>query len=138
MKTEIAEPDRDGSALRYRGVDIEELVGRVPFEGVWRLLVGGGELPEVEAPTAPRGGDNLGAPGCLFNGMIVPVLPYTIRGAIWYQGEANASNGTLYRKLFPAMIVSWLHGSNVMSFRCATRCIAGRCDCAAITSTPKT
>jgi len=37
--TQIAEPDRDGGALRYRGVDIEELVGTVPFEHVWGLLV---------------------------------------------------------------------------------------------------
>ena len=39
FETEIAEPDRDGGALRYRGVDIEELVGAVPFEKVWGLLV---------------------------------------------------------------------------------------------------
>jgi len=39
--TEIAEPDRAGGALRYRGVDIEELVGTVPFEQVWGLLVDG-------------------------------------------------------------------------------------------------
>src|SRR5215216_6724778 len=39
--TEIAEPDKEGSALRYRGVDIEELVGAVPFEQVWGLLVDG-------------------------------------------------------------------------------------------------
>jgi citrate synthase len=39
FETEIAEPDRDGGALRYRGVDIEELVGVVPFEKVWGLLV---------------------------------------------------------------------------------------------------
>jgi len=37
--TEIAEPDRAGGSLRYRGVDIEELVGKVPFEQVWGLLV---------------------------------------------------------------------------------------------------
>jgi citrate synthase len=37
--TQIAEPDRDGGALRYRGVDIEELVGSVPYEQVWGLLV---------------------------------------------------------------------------------------------------
>src|SRR5579863_1686307 len=37
--TRIAEPDRDGGALRYRGVDIEDLVGAVPFERVWGLLV---------------------------------------------------------------------------------------------------
>src|SRR5919206_2719313 len=39
--TEIAEPDKAGGALRYRGVDIEELVGVVPFEQVWGLLVDG-------------------------------------------------------------------------------------------------
>jgi len=39
FETEIAEPDRDGGALRYRGVDIEDLVGRVSFGNVWGLLV---------------------------------------------------------------------------------------------------
>src|ERR1043165_5231464 len=45
FKTEIAEPDKEGSALRYRGVDIEELVGRVPFEKVWGLLIDGSYEP---------------------------------------------------------------------------------------------
>jgi citrate synthase len=39
VETEIAEPDREGGALRYRGIDIEELVGQVPYENVWGLLV---------------------------------------------------------------------------------------------------
>src|SRR2546421_10052365 len=39
FETEIAEPDKDGGSLRYRGVDIEDLVGRYPFENVWGLLV---------------------------------------------------------------------------------------------------
>ena len=39
FETEIAEPDKEGSALRYRGVDIEDLVGRVSFGNVWGLLV---------------------------------------------------------------------------------------------------
>ena len=39
VETEIAEPDREGGALRYRGIDIEELVGHVPYERVWGLLV---------------------------------------------------------------------------------------------------
>jgi citrate synthase len=41
FRTEIAEPDRDGGALRYRGVDIEDLAGRVTFGDVWALLVDG-------------------------------------------------------------------------------------------------
>src|SRR5919112_2794803 len=39
FETEIAEPDREGGQLRYRGIDIEELVGRYPYERVWGLLV---------------------------------------------------------------------------------------------------
>jgi citrate synthase len=41
FETEIAEPDRDGGALRYRGVNIEDLVGKVTFGDVWALLVDG-------------------------------------------------------------------------------------------------
>jgi citrate synthase len=39
FESEIAEPDKEGSALRYRGVDIEDLVGRVSYGNVWGLLV---------------------------------------------------------------------------------------------------
>ena len=52
FETEIAEPDRDGGALRYRGVDIEELVGVVPFERVWGLLVDEALQPGLP-PAAP-------------------------------------------------------------------------------------
>jgi citrate synthase len=45
IDTRIAEPDREGGALRYRGIDIEELVGAVPFERVWGLLVDGAFEP---------------------------------------------------------------------------------------------
>jgi citrate synthase len=59
--TEIAEPDRDGGALRYRGVDIEQIVGNVPFEQVWGLLVDGtpepGLPPAQPHPLAVRSGD---------------------------------------------------------------------------------
>src|SRR3954454_22121192 len=48
--TEIAEPDKAGGALRYRGVDIEELVGVVPFEQVWGLLVDGHLKPGLGPP----------------------------------------------------------------------------------------
>jgi citrate synthase len=51
--TEIAEPDRAGGALRYRGIDIEDLVGNVPFERVWGLLVDGEFEPGL-APAAPH------------------------------------------------------------------------------------
>jgi len=52
FETEIAEPDKEGSALRYRGVDIEEIVGRVPFENIWGLLIDGSYTPGL-APAEP-------------------------------------------------------------------------------------
>jgi citrate synthase len=51
--TEIAEPDREGGALRYRGIDIEDLVGAVPFEQVWGLLVDGKLKPGLP-PAEPH------------------------------------------------------------------------------------
>jgi len=43
----------------------------------------------------------------LFNAMINPLIPYTIKGALWYQGESNASRPEEYEKLFPAMVADW-------------------------------
>jgi citrate synthase len=61
FETEIAEPDREGSALRYRGVDIEDLVGRVSFGNVWGLLVDGrfnpGLPPAEPFPIPVHSGD---------------------------------------------------------------------------------
>lgn len=50
---------------------------------------------------------NSKSPTKLFNGMIAPLIPYTLRGVIWYQGESNSSRAYQYRKLFPALINSW-------------------------------
>jgi citrate synthase len=61
FETEIAEPDKEGSALRYRGVDIEDLVGKVSFGNVWALLVDGkfgpGLPPAEPFPIPVHSGD---------------------------------------------------------------------------------
>ncbi len=46
-------------------------------------------------------------PSVLFDAMIAPLLPYTFKGVIWYQGESNADNYIEYRSLFPALIKNW-------------------------------
>jgi sialate O-acetylesterase len=46
-------------------------------------------------------------PAELYNGMIAPLIPFAIRGAIWYQGEANAGRAEQYRTLFVEMISNW-------------------------------
>ena len=49
------------------------------------------------------------APAALFNGMVAPVTPYTIKGVIWYQGESNSklAFAPMYARLFPALIADW-------------------------------
>ena len=48
-----------------------------------------------------------GLPTSLFNAMIAPLIPYAIKGVIWYQGEYNTDHAYQYRSLFPAMIQDW-------------------------------
>jgi sialate O-acetylesterase len=47
------------------------------------------------------------APTVLYNGMIHPIVPYSIKGAIWYQGESNVGRAIQYGRLFPGMIEDW-------------------------------
>ncbi len=56
-------------------------------------------------PPSPDGGPN--APTTLYNGMIAPLVPFAVKGAIWYQGESNSGHAAEYRTLFPAMISDW-------------------------------
>lgn len=66
-------------------------------------------------PPPPRPGTPIGAPDSprrpsgIYNGMVAPVLPYSIRGFLWYQGESNATaeEAFLYRRLFRLMIEDW-------------------------------
>jgi sialate O-acetylesterase len=61
--------------------------------------------PKPRGPTDPAQDPHRGA--VLYNGMINPLLPYAVKGAIWYQGESNAGAAYQYRTLFPTMIESW-------------------------------
>jgi len=46
-------------------------------------------------------------PSVLYNGIMAPLIPYGMRGVLWYQGESNAYRACQYRDLFPAMITQW-------------------------------
>jgi sialate O-acetylesterase len=61
--------------------------------------------PKLNPPVDPA--KNPRIPTVLFNGMVHPLIPYAIKGAIWYQGEANAGAPVEYRTLFPTMITDW-------------------------------
>lgn len=63
------------------------------------------------APARPKAGNDVAVgnqrPANLYHGRIEPVMPYAIRGAIWYQGESNAGRAYQYREMFPLMIKTW-------------------------------
>lgn len=50
---------------------------------------------------------NQNSPTALYNAMIHPLIPYTIKGSIWYQGESNVGRAEQYTRLFPQMIEGW-------------------------------
>jgi sialate O-acetylesterase len=71
-------------------------------------------LPDAEKkplPAAPRPPDDPNKtphyPAVLFNAMVAPLIPYTIQGAIWYQGESNQNRAFQYQELLPNMINDW-------------------------------
>jgi sialate O-acetylesterase len=75
------------------------------LRGAWQCKFARSLEGTTALPINPDQGAN--APAVLFNGMIAPLVPYAMRGVIFYQGEANAGRATQYRTLFPALITDW-------------------------------
>jgi len=67
-------------------------------------------------PSPPMSPAERGGPTGLWNTMISPLIPFAIKGCVWYQGEANGSRGTQYRVLLPALINSWRSNWNLGNF----------------------
>jgi len=71
-----------------------------------KLIVPMPEFPQDFVPLAARSGPH-GQPTTLYNAMIHPLVPFAIRGAIWYQGESNHVEGKLYTEKMKALIKGW-------------------------------
>ncbi|MBP7050821.1 MAG: 9-O-acetylesterase, partial [Phycisphaerae bacterium] len=84
--------------------------------GKWRYKVAMDLASMPPQPQPPTWANNPNAPTVLYNGMIAPLVPFAIRGAIWYQGESNADRAYQYRTLFPDMITDWRQSWGVKSF----------------------
>jgi len=92
------------SAFRRQLAELPQAFGK------WAQAAEQAEAQGKPVPQAPKVDDPRGSawrPSGLYNAMIAPVLPYGIKGAIWYQGESNAPRAYQYRKLLPAMVKSW-------------------------------
>lgn len=77
----------------------------VALSGPWHYRAG--KALSESSPFPPRLSNNPNLPTVLSNGMIEPLVPFAVKGAIWYQGESNASRAQQYRTLLPAMIGDW-------------------------------
>jgi sialate O-acetylesterase len=73
----------------------------IDLKGSWQYRLGA--VAGALAPTTFFQYKPLG----LYNGMIAPLLPYVIKGVIWYQGEANTGHAETYRRIFSSMITDW-------------------------------
>ena len=76
----------------------------------WEADSAAARTPGQKAPTKPSppvGPNHQQEPSALFNGMISPVVPYAVRGFLWYQGEGNARRAAEYEQLFGALIRQW-------------------------------
>ncbi|MCK5822270.1 MAG: beta galactosidase jelly roll domain-containing protein [Bacteroidales bacterium] len=84
---------------------IEDNAGEmILLSGDWNYKIGLDMGPMAQRPKSP---DDPNRPTVLYNAMINPLIPYGIKGAIWYQGESNADRAFQYRTLFPTMIQDW-------------------------------
>src|SRR6185295_11347415 len=77
----------------------------VDLSGPWQYRIG---MNLQDGPRPPVGvtGD-ASTPTVLYNAMVAPLVPYAIRGVVWYQGEANVRREQQYRTLLPALIADW-------------------------------
>jgi sialate O-acetylesterase len=93
----------------------DEAKARADYEqalAAWRKRAAEAEAAgKPEPPGRPWGFQNAmtgnARPGNLYHARLGPVMPYTIRGVIWYQGETNAGRAYQYREMFPLMISTW-------------------------------
>jgi sialate O-acetylesterase len=76
----------------------------IPLAGTWQYKIG---FNLTEIPAAPVTWNNPNQPTVLYNAMINPIIPYKIKGVIWYQGESNSDKAYQYRELFPLLIRDW-------------------------------
>jgi len=92
----------------------DKSIAPVSLAGQWHSRTG---VSLSKTPRFPvRANNNPNAPTVLYNAMIAPLQSFPIKGAIWYQGEANSDRPSQYLDLFPLMIANWRRAWNVGDF----------------------
>jgi sialate O-acetylesterase len=100
---------------------------RVVLGGEWKYLPVAHLLNNVLHVFGPKGAEyetrprlpidlSANTPTALYNGMISPIIPFSIRGVIWYQGESDTQNPKQYKQLFPLLIENWRNDFKLSDF----------------------
>jgi sialate O-acetylesterase len=79
----------------------------IPLAGDWRYQIELRLEPRRNLPPPPLHATHQDLPATLNNAMIQPLVPYALRGVLWYQGESNAERAEQYRTLLPALLRDW-------------------------------
>lgn len=88
----------DADIAKWEAAKAAAEVAKIPFNE---------QRPGYGWSGTPGGPDDMFMPFCHYNGMIYPLIPYALRGAIWYQGEGDCGGHLGYAKVFPALITGW-------------------------------
>ncbi len=102
----LGDPQGDGGFMgKKEDFSIYSTDGwKMQIEGEWLCKVG---YDKRNIKTIPMLPDEPNRPTVLFNAMVNPIVPFAIKGAIWYQGESNAGMAYQYQTLFPTLIKDW-------------------------------
>ncbi len=88
----------------------------IPLTGIWKYKIEPDNIDVRKLPEKPTSNTGANRPTVLYNAMINPLVPFGIKGAIWYQGESNAERAYQYRELFSAMIKDWRNKWSIGKF----------------------
>ena len=88
----------------------------ISLTGDWKYKMHPIKIDVSKLPIKPTSNSGANQPSVLFNGMINPIIPYGIKGVIWYQGESNADRAYQYRNLFKSLIKDWRNDWNQGDF----------------------
>lgn len=99
----VLNKEKQGGFVKDKLYQLQVGKYKVSLSGTWKYRIGTNVPPLVTAALKQFSRE----PTVLFNSMIAPLIPYRIRGVIWYQGENNVGAAQKYRTLFPALISDW-------------------------------
>jgi sialate O-acetylesterase len=107
LRLDAETPSKTKRKPAAKAAKTKAAINEVSLAGPWRYRVELALDPKSDVPPPPLHTTHHHVPASLNNAMVQPLVPYALRGAIWYQGENNADRAEQYRTLLPSLIRDW-------------------------------